>query len=134
MCFTQCKIVNILNLHTRRYLLTMYFLSASTSEAHASRNHFFFSPDFNELWPSVTSICSLKWQWATLVLGWVTVLVYYVCLCMIVLRLALVDRNLFWPLFCHIKILFQKNTSKYEKLIFSSKFEPNFMILNVTKV
>ena len=51
-------------------------LSVSLNRACASRNHFFLSPDFHELWCSVMSICLLtevKQQWATLVLGWVTV-------------------------------------------------------------
>ena len=37
---------------------------------------FFLSPDFHQLWRIVMSICLLtevKRQWATLVLGWVTV-------------------------------------------------------------
>ena len=63
------------------------FLSASSSEAHASRNHFFFvsyfwSPDFHELRHSVMSACLLtevKHQWAMLVLGWVTASVHYFC-------------------------------------------------------
>ena len=45
------------------------------TEACASRNHFFLSPDFHHLWDSVMSICLLtevKGQWATLVLEWVT--------------------------------------------------------------
>ena len=44
---------------------------------------FFLSPDFHELWHSVMSICpstEVKWQWATLVLGWVTASVHYCCL------------------------------------------------------
>ena len=39
----------------------------------ASRDHFFLSPDFHELWGSMMSICQLievKQQWAMLVLGW----------------------------------------------------------------
>ena len=37
---------------------------------------FFLSPDFHRLWRSVMSVCLLtevKRQWATLVLGWVTI-------------------------------------------------------------
>ena len=37
---------------------------------------FILSPDFHQLWRSMMSICLLtevKQQWATLVLGWVTV-------------------------------------------------------------
>ena len=65
------------------YLLDIYLLSASSSEAHTSRNHLFLSRDFHELWHSLMSIClftEVKWQWATLVLGWVTALVHYLCL------------------------------------------------------
>ena len=50
-------------------------------KARSSRDQVFFllvrlSPDFHELWRSMMSICLLtevKRQWATLVLGWVTV-------------------------------------------------------------
>ena len=72
------------------------FLIASSSEARASRDYFFFlfflSLDFHELWCSVMSIClftEVKQQWATLVLGWVTTSVHYSCL--MALWLALVD-------------------------------------------
>ena len=62
---------------------TVYFkiyLSASSREACASRNHFFLSLDFHELWFRVMSIClftEVKQQWASLVLGWVTTSVHY---------------------------------------------------------
>ena len=62
-------------------------LRTSSIKVHASRYHFFFiffsSPDFHELCRSVMSIClftEVKQQWATLVLGWVIALVYYLCL------------------------------------------------------
>ena len=50
----------------------------------------FLSLDLHELWCSMMSTClitEVKWQWATLVLAWVTAS----------LRLALVDQNHFWP-------------------------------------
>ena len=76
-------------------------LSTSSSEAHASRNLFFcLSSDFHELWCSLMSTClftEVKRQWATLVLGWVTASVHYLCL--MALQLALVDQNPFRPCF-----------------------------------
>ena len=45
-------------------------------EPRASRDHFFLSLHFHELWCRVMSICLLtevKRQWAMLVLGWETV-------------------------------------------------------------
>ena len=62
------------------------FLSTSSSDAH-----FFLSPDFYELWHSVMSICQVtevKQQCVTIVLGWLTTSVHYLCL--MALRLALV--------------------------------------------
>ena len=60
--------------------VTANFLStsstASLGRALASRNHFFLSPDFHELWQRVMTICLLSEvtrQWARLVLAWVTV-------------------------------------------------------------
>ena len=53
-------------------------LSACSSEAHTSRDHFFsfyFSLDFHELWGSVMFTClitEVKQRWAMLVLEWVT--------------------------------------------------------------
>ena len=44
---------------------------------------FYLSPDFHELWRSVMSIClftEVKQQCTTLVLGWVTTSVHYLCL------------------------------------------------------
>ena len=70
----------------------LVFLSVSSSEACASRDHFFgglfffcfyLSLDFLELWCSVISTClitEVKQQWVTLVLGWLTSSVYYSCL------------------------------------------------------
>ena len=63
--------------------ITAYdFLSASSSKAHASREHFlnffcfFLSLCLHELWHRVMSthlITEVKQQWAMLVLGWVTI-------------------------------------------------------------
>ena len=56
------------------------FLSVSSGEARHSRDHFFLSPDFHELWPSMMSISlftEVKQQWAMIVMGWVTTLVHY---------------------------------------------------------
>ena len=50
---------------------------------HSSRDHFFSSPDFHELWCSMMSTClinEVKQQWATLVPEWVTTSVHYYCL------------------------------------------------------
>ena len=55
----------------------------SSSEARTSRDHFVLSPDFHELWCSVTSVCpftEVKLQWAKVVLGWVTPFEHYSCL------------------------------------------------------
>ena len=52
----------------------------SLGRAYISRNKFFLSPNFHQLWHSVMSICLLtevKRQWATLVLGSVTVSVLH---------------------------------------------------------
>ena len=57
-----------------------WFLSASSGEARTSRDDFFSSLDFHELWYSVMTIClftEAMQQWATLVLGWVTVRVLH---------------------------------------------------------
>ena len=68
-------------------------LGASSSTVCTSRDHFLFcffwlfffflSPDFHELWHSMTSTClitEVKQQWATLVVEWVTASVHYSCL------------------------------------------------------
>ena len=65
-------------------MLFIVFLSANSSKARASRDHFFFvlflfvflflSLDFHELWHSMMSTSFLtedKQQWAMCVLGWV---------------------------------------------------------------
>ena len=67
----------------------MLSLGANSSEAPASRDHyflvfffFFLAPDCHELWCSVMSTClipEVKQQWANLVLGWVTTSVHYSC-------------------------------------------------------
>ena len=61
-----------------------FFVSVTYSETYTFTDHFFLdflgfffllSPDFHELWRSMTStrlITEVKQQWATLVLGWVT--------------------------------------------------------------
>ena len=59
------------------------FLSASLNRTRASRNHFFLSPDFHDLWHShndFLSFTEVKRQWVTLVLGWVAATVHYSCL------------------------------------------------------
>ena len=64
-------------------LYNSFFLSVSSSEAHASRDHFFLSPNFHELWHGhndCLSFTKVKWRWATLVMGWVTSLMHYLCL------------------------------------------------------
>ena len=77
-------------------VLVRCLISVTSSEARASRNHFFclfffWSPDFHELLHSMMSLFTeVKRQCAPLVLGWVTALVHYSCL-------ALVDRNSFQP-------------------------------------
>ena len=48
------------------------FLSASSNEARASRNHFFLSPDFHKIGRSMMNISlftEVKQQWAMLVQG-----------------------------------------------------------------
>ena len=69
-----------MKLNNSPLMILPWFLSVSSSEACASRDHsfrgFFLSPDFHELWRSVISICLLtevKRQWATLVVVWVTI-------------------------------------------------------------
>ena len=77
-------------------------LSVPSSKARTSRDHFFqiyiyffilcVSPDFHELWRSVMNthlFTEVKQQWATLLLGWVNVSLYYACL--MALQLTLVD-------------------------------------------
>ena len=73
--------------HLKKYtrpIIHSPFLSVSSSEACASKNHFFFClPTFMNCGGTVASIClftEVKQQWATLVLGRVTALVYYSCL------------------------------------------------------
>ena len=65
----------------------LVFLSTSSSKARTFRDHFsvfsFLSPNFHELWPGVMTISlftEVKQRWATLVLGWVTASVHYLCL------------------------------------------------------
>ena len=63
--------------------------------------------DFKKLWYSMMTICLLtevKWQWAVIVLGWVTVSIRDQ-LWDVSSGLALGDRNTFWP-------CFSKKTSK----------------------
>ena len=114
-------------------LLTIIWDFSSTSPS-ASRNHFFFflSLDFHELWRSVRSICLFtKWQWATLVLGWVSIssipAMASVCVgisschqtfinssallvSLMAVQLAYVDRNTFRP-FLYLEANFTKGGS-----------------------
>ena len=56
----------------------------------------FLSPVYHELWHSMMSIClfaEVKWQWAMLVLGWLTMHVFDG------FTFMLVDANPFWPSF-----------------------------------
>ena len=58
----------------------MNFFTLISSETRATRDLFFLSSDFHELWRRVLSACLLtevKQQWAMLVLGWVTASVHY---------------------------------------------------------
>ena len=71
---SQCRVTSV------RYKV---FLSVNSKEDGDSRDHFFLSPDFHELWHSMMSIClftEVKRQWATLVLEWVTASVHYLFL------------------------------------------------------
>ena len=70
------------------------------SEARASRDHFFSSPDFDQLWPSMMTAClftEVKQQWATLVLG---DRFSALLLSLMALQHSLLDRNPFWPCLC----------------------------------
>ena len=52
----------------RLTLLEFNLLNVSSGEAHTSKDHYFLSPDLQELWHSVMSTCLLtevKQQWAT---------------------------------------------------------------------
>ena len=66
------------------------FLSQSSSEARTSRDHFFLSPDFHDLWPNVisTSLFTEVKQYVSTGMGdhFSAVL-----MCLMALRLALVD-------------------------------------------
>ena len=62
-------------------------LSASSTEARASRVHFFFVFIFLCLWTfmhcgimSIFLFTEVNWQWAKLVLGWVTAAEHCSCL------------------------------------------------------
>ena len=81
--YRKCTPNHSQNLMASKLDPSSHVLSVSSSEAHASRDHFFLSPDFHELRRSLMSIClfiKVKQQWATLVLGWVTAPVHYLCL------------------------------------------------------
>ena len=76
------KATNLWRKKIRTFKWTL-FSRASSSDAHAPRDHFFLSLDFHELWRIVMSVClfaEIKWQWTTLVLGSVTTSVHYSCL------------------------------------------------------